>query len=54
MDKINFADDVVCGPVQCPVELTSLCFITARQTKDSGGGNYITSCGTCLGSNGNF
>lgn len=48
----NSSDDVHCGPITCPLNLTSMCFFTSRVTQDSRNGSYITNCGTCLSFNG--
>lgn len=47
-------DTVVCGPIECPLNSTHMCFFTSMLKKDDVNGTYITSCGTCLNIDGNF
>lgn len=47
-----FAENVLCGPITCQLNLTSMCFFTTKVTHDSKNGTYLTTCGTCLMANG--
>lgn len=47
-----FLENVLCGPLICPLNLTTMSFFSSRVTKDARNGSYVTTCGTCLAANG--